>query len=99
MGQYVEARNQTLDKPSRSNSLRTLAIIPITLVLALLTARKEKLAGTAGKHVQLQAGISDVYLMVYPDVRYYHGRSPFRCSIAFFNPLKELSKFFIIIAM
>lgn len=87
----------TLDKAVTVKLTRTLAIIPITLVLAFIRTRKEK--NTDGKKVSFK--------QIFPFfILYFIGASiittiAVNCGvdIAFFNPIKELSKFFIVLAM
>ena len=90
----------TLDKAVTVKLTRTLAIIPITLVLAFMRTQKEKKNGTAsGKQVSFK--------QIFPFfILYFIAASiittvAVSCGVdvAFFNPLKELSKFFIILAM
>lgn len=86
----------TLDKAVTVKLTRTLAIIPITLVLALYRSRKES---RAGQKVSLKK--------IFPFfILYFIGASVittlalhFGASAAVFQPVKELSKFFIIWAM
>ncbi len=87
----------TLDKAVTVKLTRTLAIIPITLVLAFIRTRKEK--NTEGKKVSFK--------QIFPFfILYFIGASiittiAVNCGVdvAFFNPIKELSKFFIVLAM
>ncbi len=89
--------SQTLDKAVTVKLTRTLAIIPITLVLALI--RSKKSAGEAGKKVSLKS--------VFPMFILYFVLASVITTIAqslgvdasVFAPLKELSKFMIILAM
>lgn len=91
---------QTLDKAVTVKLTRTLAIIPITLVLALLTARKEKLAGTASENTFSFKRAFPMFILWFILMSVITTVAVrFGVPIAFFNPLKELSKFFIIIAM
>lgn len=92
--------SETLDKAVTVKLTRTLAIIPITLVLAFMRSRKEKKSGTMdGKKVSFK--------QIFPFfILYFIGASiittiAVNCGVdaAFFNPLKDLSKFFIILAM
>ena len=87
----------TLDKAVTVKLTRTLAIIPITLVLALIRARREK--NTSGGNFSFKK--------VFPFfILYFIGASlittiAVSCGInaSVFEPVKELSKFFIILAM
>ena len=87
----------TLDKAVTVKLTRTLAIIPITLVLALLRAHGARKAG----------GGSFSMKKVFPFFILYFIAASIITTIAVnlgisanvFNPLKELSKFFIILAM
>ena len=89
--------SQTLDKAVTVKLTRTLAIIPITLVLAFIRTKKE--AGTKGNKVSLK--------QIFPFfILYFVGASiittiAVNCGIdvSVFSPIKELSKFFIILAM
>ena len=89
--------SQTLDKAVTVKLTRTLAIIPITLVLALI--RSKKSAGEAGKKVSLKS--------VFPMFILYFVLASVITTVAqslgvdasVFAPLKELSKFMIVLAM
>lgn len=88
----------TLDKAVTVKLTRTLAIIPITLVLAFVRAKKEQ-GGEGGNKVQLK--------QIFPFfILYFVAASIITTiavnlgvDIAVFSPIKELSKFFIILAM
>lgn len=88
----------TLDKAVTVKLTRTLAIIPITLVLAFFRAKKEKTSSVGGK-VSLK--------QIFPFfILYFIGASVITTvavsagvPASFFSPFKELSKFFIIMAM
>ena len=89
----------TLDKAVTVKLTRTLAIIPITLVLALMRARREKAAGGTGKALRLR----DIFPFF---ILYFVAASvvttvALRMGVpaAVFGPVKELSKFFIVVAM
>lgn len=89
----------TLDTAVTVKLTRTLAIIPITLVLAFIRTRKEKAEGAEGKKVSLK----QIFPMFIP---YFIAASiittiavSFGVSSAVFSPIKELSKFFIVLAM
>lgn len=87
----------TLDKAVTVKLTRTLAIIPITLILALIRTKRSKNAGE-GKIV---------FKNIFPFFILYFILASFVTTIAMnfgipssiFTPLKELSKFFIILAM
>lgn len=89
--------SQTLDKAVTVKLTRTLAIIPITLVLAFMRARKAE--HESGENVSLKK--------VFPFfILFFIGASlittvavSMGVPVTMFNPLKELSKFFIIMAM
>ncbi len=89
----------TLDKAVTVKLTRTLAIIPITLALALMRARREKAAGGMGKALRLR----DIFPFF---ILYFVAASvvttvALRLGVpaAVFGPVKELSKFFIVVAM
>ena len=89
--------SQTLDKAVTVKLTRTLAIIPITLVLALIRTRREKGEG-AGK-----VSIRQVFPFF---ILFFIGASVITTAATaagvpadVFAPLKELSKFFIVMAM
>lgn len=87
----------TLDKAVTVKLTRTLAIIPITLVLALIRTKKEKNA--EGKSVSMKK--------IFPFfILYFIGASVITTiavsagvDASVFSPIKELSKFFIVLAM
>lgn len=87
----------TLDKAVTVKLTRTLAIIPITLVLAFMRTKKGQAAD--GKSVS----IKDIFPFF---ILYFIGASIITTiavsagiSADFFTPIKELSKFFIVLAM
>lgn len=88
----------TLDKAVTVKLTRTLAIIPITLVLAFFRTKKEKQSAGSNK-VSLK--------QIFPFFILYFVAASVITTIAvslgvpasFFSPFKELSKFFIIMAM
>ncbi len=89
--------SQTLDKAVTVKLTRTLAIIPITLVLAFIRTKKAKDAGNGKVDMKkifpffiLNFVLASVITTV---------ASGMGISSAVFNPIKELSKFFIILAM
>lgn len=87
----------TLDTAVTVKLTRTLAIIPITLVLAFIRTHKEK--GSEGKKVSLK--------QIFPMFILYFIAASVITTIAvstgidsgIFAPVKELSKFFIVLAM
>lgn len=90
--------SQTLDKAVTVKLTRTLAIIPITLVLAFIRTKKEK-NNDGGNKVSFK--------QIFPFFILYFIAASVITTIAvnfgiptsFFNPIKELSKFFIVLAM
>jgi len=92
--------SQTLDKAVTVKLTRTLAIIPITLVLALRTAAKKKASGGEG-------GNNFRFRRAFPMFILYFIIASVITTIAVgfgvgtssFDALKSLSKFFIIMAM
>lgn len=90
----------TLDKAVTVKLTRTLAIIPITLVLAFIRTRKEKNSNRDGKSVNFkQIFPFFIIYFVLASVITTVATSFFSVDVAFFNPIKELSKFFIVLAM
>ena len=89
----------TLDKAVTVKLTRTLAIIPITLVLAILRTRREKNNGGNGA--------KGTFRKVFPFFILYFVAASIITTICLqcgvpkdiFNPIKELSKFFIVVAM
>ena len=89
--------SETLDKAVTVKLTRTLAIIPITLVLAFIRTRKAN--GTDGKKVSFKK--------IFPFfILYFIGASVITtvavslgADAAVFSPVKEFSKFFIVLAM
>ena len=89
--------SETLDKAVTVKLTRTLAIIPITLVLAFI--RTKKANGADGKKVSFKK--------IFPFfILYFIGASVITtvavslgADAAVFSPVKELSKFFIVLAM
>jgi uncharacterized integral membrane protein (TIGR00698 family) len=87
----------TLDKAVTVKLTRTLAIIPITLILAFIRSKKER--NTNGKELN--------YKKIFPIFIIYFILASVVTTIAInlgvssstFTPFKELSKFFIILAM
>lgn len=87
----------TLDKAVTVKLTRTLAIIPITLVLALIRTKKEK--NIDGKRVDLKKifPFFIIYFILASVVTTI--ATSFGVPSSIFAPFKELSKFFIILAM
>jgi uncharacterized integral membrane protein (TIGR00698 family) len=91
--------SETLDTAVTVKLTRTLAIIPITLVLALLRTRKEKQDGTAGKQISIK--------QIFPFFILYFIAASIITTAALslgmdagaFDGIKQLSKFFIVLAM
>ena len=88
----------TLDTAAIVKMTRTLAIIPITLVLAFYRAKKEK--SSAGSSVSLKK-IFPFFIIyfVIASVITTAATSLAGVPADFFSPLKEMSKFFIVLAM
>lgn len=94
-----ELGSQTLDKAVTVKLTRTLAIIPITLVLAFIRTGKEKNQGKEGGKVSMKN--------IFPFFILYFVAASIITTVAlscgvdagFFSPIKELSKFFIVLAM
>lgn len=89
----------TLDKAVTVKLTRTLAIIPITLVLAFLRTRKEKKNNTDGKKVSLKSIFP--FFILYFIAASVITTIAVNCGVdvSFFAPIKTLSKFFIVLAM
>lgn len=88
--------SQTLDKAVTVKLTRTLAIIPITLVLAFIRTKKESKDGA-------KVSMKQIFPFF---ILYFIGASvittialAFGVSAEVFHPIKELSKFFIVLAM
>ncbi|MCF0145960.1 MAG: YeiH family putative sulfate export transporter [Eubacterium sp.] len=92
--------NQTLDKAVTVKLTRTLAIIPITLVLALITAKKQKAAGESGASSFKLSRAFPLFILFFI-IASVITTIAVNCGadVSVFSPLKELSKFFIILAM
>ena len=89
----------TLDTAVTVKLTRTLAIIPITLVLAFIRTRKEKANGTEGKKVSLKQ-IFPMFILYFIAASIITTIAvSLGVSSAVFSPIKELSKFFIVLAM
>ena len=91
--------SSTLDTAVTVKLTRTLAIIPITLALALIRTQNEKKNGEPGKKVSLKK--------IFPFFILYFVAASIITTVAVslgvdagvFSPIKELSKFFIVLAM
>ena len=87
---------QTLDKAVTVKLTRTLAIIPITLVLAFIRTRK---AGSEGKKVEFKK-IFPMFILYFVLASVITTiATSLGVSASVFSPLKTLSKFFIVLAM
>lgn len=89
--------SQTLDKAVTVKLTRTLAIIPITLVLAFIRTKKEKDAGNEKVDMKKIFPFFILYFILASVITTVAGEMGI--SPAIFNPVKELSKFFIVLAM
>lgn len=95
----------TLDKAVTVKLTRTLAIIPITLVLAVIRTRRAK--HTEGSNVSMKSifpffilyfiGASVITTIVY--AVFQDGSAGYQVASSTFSFLKEVSKFFIVLAM
>lgn len=91
--------SQTLDTAVTVKLTRTLAIIPITLVLAFVRTKRVKKEGGAGSSVSLKK--------IFPMFILYFILASVITTVAVscgadssvFSPVKDLSKFFIVLAM
>ena len=88
--------SHTLDTAAIVKMTRTLAIIPITLALALIRARRTGEAEQGAKKISLRK-IFPFFVLFF--VLASVVTTVFQLSSAITDPLKELSKFFIIMAM
>lgn len=86
--------SQTLDKAVTVKLTRTLAIIPITLVLAMMQARGKKGSDFSFRRAFPMFILYFILAAVITTVCVSLG-----VPASFFSPLKELSKFFIVMAM
>ena len=89
--------SQTLDKAVTVKLTRTLAIIPITLVLAFIRTKKEKNAGNGKVDMKKIFPFFILYFVLASVITTAAGQ--IGISSAVFTPIKELSKFFIVLAM
>lgn len=88
---------QTLDKAVTVKLTRTLAIIPITLVLAFIRTKKSKDADGAKVDFKKIFPFFILYFILASVITTV--AVSFGVDASFFSPLKDLSKFFIILAM
>lgn len=88
---------QTLDKAVTVKLTRTLAIIPITLVLAFIRARREKSSGNGS--VSLKKIFPMFILWFIAASAITTAATALGCPSSVFAPFKDLSKFLIIMAM
>ncbi len=89
--------SQTLDKAVTVKLTRTLAIIPITLVLALHRAKKEGADKAGSFSLRKSFPMFILWFVIASLVTTVALRAGVASSV--FSPLKNLSKFFIIMAM
>lgn len=87
----------TLDKAVTVKLTRTLAIIPITLALAVIRSKKEKTDN--GKKFEFKKTFPTFILYFIFASIITTIATHFGVSSSIFTPLKEISKFFIILAM
>lgn len=88
---------ETLDKAVTVKLTRTLAIIPITLVLAIVRARGDHREGSGKFSLKKSFPMFILYFLLASVVTTI--AIHFGVPSGVFSPLKELSKFFIIMAM
>ncbi|MGN1148027.1 MAG: YeiH family protein [Lachnospiraceae bacterium] len=89
-----------LDTATIVKLTRTLAIIPITLVLAFWRTAKMKKAGKAGDNTFSLKKVFPFFILFFVLASVITTVSVMAgVDVAFFKPFKELSKFFIIMAM
>ena len=91
--------SQTLDKAVTVKLTRTLAIIPITLVLALIQAKKKKTEDKTGNNFSLKSVFPMFILWFIVASIITTVCISLGVEASVFSPLKDLSKFFIIMAM
>ena len=90
----------TLDEATIVKLTRTLAIIPITLVLALWRTAKAKRAGAAGESTFSLKKVFPFFILFFVLASLITTRATaLGVPGDFFHPFKELSKFFIVMAM
>lgn len=88
--------SNTLDTATVVKLTRTLAIIPITLVLALVRIRREKKNQVEGKKINFKK-IFPLFILFF--ILASVVTTVFKIPSAVTGPLKEASKFFIVMAM
>lgn len=90
---------ETLDKAVIVKLTRTLAIIPITLCLALFRMKKEKKNGEEGKKISLKS-VFPIFILFFI-LASVITTIAMSCGIDehFFEPVTKVSKFFIVLAM
>ncbi len=88
--------SQTLDKAVTVKLTRTLAIIPITLVLALMRAKQEK-SSKAGVDLKKIFPFFILYFVLASVITTVAVQMGVSADV--FSPIKTLSKFFIVLAM
>ena len=91
--------SETLDKAVTVKLTRTLAIIPITLALALIRTQKARKAGGAGAKVSVRSIFPFFILWFIAASLVTTVCQGLGVPSAVFAPIKELSKFFIVLAM
>ena len=91
--------SQTLDKAVTVKLTRTLAIIPITFVLALIRTRAAKKSGGEGSSVSIKKIFPFFILYFIAASLITTVALKFGVDAGFFTPLKTLSKFLIVEAM
>ena len=91
--------SQTLDKAVTVKLTRTLAIIPITLVLTLIQAKKKKTEDKTGNSFSLKSVFPMFILWFIVASIITTVCISLGVEASVFSPLKDLSKFFIIMAM
>jgi len=91
--------SQTLDKAVTVKLTRTLAIIPITFVLALIRTRAAKKSGGEGSSVRIRKIFPFFILYFIAASLITTVALKFGVDAGFFTPLKTLSKFLIVEAM
>ncbi len=89
--------SETLDKAVTVKLTRTLAIIPITLALAFIRAKKEKRNNASSFSFKKVFPFFIIFFLIASLITTVSVN--LGVSTAFFEPVKELSKFFIILAM
>lgn len=88
--------SNTLDTATVVKLTRTLAIIPITLVLALMRIRRERKNKVEGKKIDFKK-IFPLFILFF--ILASVVTTVFKLPVSVTDPLKEASKFFIVMAM